>query len=83
LIILSFAAQAWRRAPVSGIEAMAGLTGKVVDWRDGRGRVLAHGEIWSAVGPQTIEPDSSVEIESVDGLTLHVRPRASKPARET
>ena len=82
LIILSFAARAWRRAPVSGIEAMAGLTGKVVDWKDGRGRVLAHGEIWSAVGPRTIEPDSSVEIESVDGLTLHVRPRASEPARE-
>ena len=83
LIVLSFAARAWRRAPVSGIEAMAGLTGKVVEWKDGRGRVLAHGEIWSAVGPPTIEPDSSVEIEQVDGLTLHVRPRTSKSTRET
>ena len=83
LIVLSFAARAWRKAPVSGIEAMTGLTGKVVEWRNGRGRVLAHGEIWSAVGPKMIEPDSAVEIEQVDGLTLHVRPRASEKARET
>jgi membrane-bound serine protease (ClpP class) len=83
LIVLSFAARAWRKAPVSGIEAMTGLTGKVVEWRDGRGRVLAHGEIWSAVGPKMIEPDSTVDIERVNGLTLQVRPRASEPARET
>ena len=82
LIVLSFAARAWRRAPVSGIEAMTGLTGKVVEWRDGRGRVLAHGEVWSAVGPERIEPESAVEIESVDGLILHVRPLASEPAKE-
>jgi membrane-bound serine protease (ClpP class) len=61
---------------------MSGLDGKVVEWSDGRGRVLAHGEIWSAVGPKAIEPDSTVEIERVDGLTLHVRSRASEPARE-
>ena len=83
LIVLSFAARAWRKAPVSGIEAMTGLTGKVVEWRDGRGRVLARGEIWSAVGPKMIEPDSTVDIERVNGLTLQVRPRASEPARET
>ena len=83
LIVLSFAARAWRKAPVSGIEAMTGLTGKVVEWRNGRGRVLAHGEIWSAVGPEMIEPDSTVDIERVEGLTLHVRPRAPEPARET
>ena len=82
LIVLSFAARAWRKAPVSGIEAMTGLTGKVVEWRNGRGRVLAHGEIWSAVGPEMIEPDSTVDIERVEGLTLHVRPRAAEPTKE-
>jgi membrane-bound serine protease (ClpP class) len=81
LIVLSFAVRAWRRSPVSGIEAMAGLTGKVIEWNEGRGRVLTHGEVWSAVGPQAIDPESSVEIEHVDGLTLHVRPRTSKSIR--
>ncbi len=80
LIVLSFAARAWRRAPASGIEAMAGTSGKVVEWSDGRGRVLAHGEIWSAVGPKRLEADSIVEIERVEGLTLHIRPRASELA---
>jgi membrane-bound serine protease (ClpP class) len=82
LIVLSFAARAWRRAPVSGLEAMIGAAGEVVEWRDGQGRVRAHGEIWSAVGPKTIEPKSAVKIERIDGLTLHVRPSASDPSRE-
>ncbi|MGI9420912.1 MAG: NfeD family protein [Geminicoccaceae bacterium] len=45
--------------------------------------MLAHGEIWSAVGPKRLEADSIVEIERVEGLTLHIRPRASESARET
>ncbi len=82
LIVLSFAARAWRKAPVSGIESMTGLNGKVVEWSGGRGRVLAHGEIWSAVGPERIEPDSAVKIERVDGLTLHVRPADPESEKE-
>lgn len=83
LIVLSFAARAWRRPAASGIEAMTGLSGKVIDWHDGSGRVLAHGEMWSAVGPRAIEKGSAVEIERVEGLTLHVRPSATTSQQES
>ena len=41
------------------------------------GRVFIEGEIWNAVSDVAIEANQSVEVVSVDGLTLRVKPRAA------
>ncbi|MGE4297455.1 MAG: nodulation protein NfeD [Desulfovibrionaceae bacterium] len=70
-------AQAQR--PVSGIDAMVGQTAVVRAWRDGIGEVLAHGEIWSASGPETLAVGDVVTIAAVHGLVLHVMPAPPAP----
>ncbi|MBX3277147.1 MAG: nodulation protein NfeD [Acidobacteria bacterium] len=72
-----------RRAPVqTGAETLSGWTAAAdEDFRkEGeiyRGRVLAHGELWSAVSRSPIAAGQPVEIEDRRGLTLNVRPARS------
>lgn len=74
-IIVYLAARAHRRPHVSGTEALVGHQAESIsDFADGRGRVHIEGEDWSAQGPDTIRDGDAVEIENVDGLTLHVNP---------
>jgi membrane-bound ClpP family serine protease len=39
--------------------------------------VFIEGEIWNAVSDVAVEANQSVEVVSVDGLTLRVKPRAA------
>lgn len=48
---------------------------EVVEWRGGRGRVMAGGELWTAYGPQDLEPGERVVVARTEGLTLAVRRR--------
>ena len=82
LIVLSLAVRAWRRPAASGVEALVGRSGRVIRWDNGRGDVLAHGEVWAAVGTTELETGADVVIEKVDGLTLHVAPTSSEPMKE-
>lgn len=43
-----------------------------------RGKVFVHGEIWNASADEEIPAGSPVEIVSVDGLTLRVRPETGQ-----
>jgi membrane-bound serine protease (ClpP class) len=67
-----------RRSPVRiGAQAMRGMSAKVLDWRDGRGHVLAQGERWQATGEEAFAPGESVEVAGITGLTLAIRRRRS------
>lgn len=72
-----------RRAPVqTGAETLSSWTAAADEEfrKEGeiyRGRVLAHGELWSAVSRSPITARQRVEIESRQGLTLNVRPARS------
>jgi membrane-bound serine protease (ClpP class) len=63
----------------AGVDEMIGLVGRCQSALDPKGKVFVRGEYWNAVlngsddAPATIGPGESVEIVSVDGLTLHVR----------
>lgn len=48
---------------------------EVVEWRRGKGRVLAGGELWSACGPDDLAPGDRVSVARTEGLTLQVRRR--------
>ncbi|WP_336971800.1 nodulation protein NfeD [Sphingobium aromaticiconvertens] len=63
-----------RHRIVSGREEMIGLRGVVDDWGSGAGHVLAHGERWKAIGPETLGKGRDVRVTALHGLTLHVEP---------
>ena len=56
-----------------------GLIGQIADVRsrlvpgDRAGRVLVHGELWSADADEVIEVGSRVRVVGVDGLRVSVR----------
>jgi membrane-bound serine protease (ClpP class) len=67
-----------RKSPARlGMQALRGLAAEVLDWREGRGHVLAQGERWQAIGEEAFAPGDRVEVAGVAGLTLAVRRRRS------
>lgn len=62
----------------AGLEEMIGLVGKSEGTIDGEGRVFIRGESWKAMSEAPIEAGVAVEVVSVEGLTVHVRPAAAK-----
>jgi membrane-bound serine protease (ClpP class) len=74
------AIKARQRAVVTGAEEMLGSLGTVIEWQDDRGRILVHGEVWSARAGASLAKGDSVRIVRREGLTLFVEP-ASKESR--
>jgi membrane-bound serine protease (ClpP class) len=75
---------AHREAPQSGAEELPGQEGDVRVAIDPVGQVFVDGALWRARhadGESPISTGTRVRIESVDGLTLIVRP-ASEPSKE-
>jgi membrane-bound serine protease (ClpP class) len=67
-------AQLWRVKV--GAETMVGRTVKAMTPIDNEGgKVFVEGEYWNAVSETPIEPNRDVEIVSVEGLTLRVKPK--------
>lgn len=58
----------------SGIEAMVGEAGEVVDaiTPEHDGKVFVHGELWSAGARQALPAGATVRVDAVDGLRLRV-----------
>ena len=64
-----------RRRPVEvGVHGLVGQTAVVRR----PGYVFANGELWHSRGDEALRPGDEVVIESVDGLTLDVRPVGSR-----
>ena len=63
-----------------GAQAMRGLPAEILDWRAGQATCCADGERWQARGDETFAPGETVEVASVDGLTLMVRRRPDATA---
>jgi membrane-bound serine protease (ClpP class) len=58
----------------TGAEQMIGAPATVVEWRNDRGRVHSHGEIWAARSAKPLQPQDQVKVVDRDGLTLIVEP---------
>ncbi|MCZ7562126.1 MAG: hypothetical protein M5U30_20590 [Burkholderiaceae bacterium] len=72
LLVLRMLWSARRRPVQTGERGMLGEHATVIEWNDGRGRVLAAGERWQAIGDAPLAPGQRVRIVSVDGLVLRV-----------
>jgi membrane-bound serine protease (ClpP class) len=64
-----------RRRVVTGQQAMVGEVGRVVEAiaAGATGKVVFHGEVWSATSEQRIEKDETIEVLSIEGRIAHVR----------
>ncbi|MBF85549.1 MAG: serine protease [Acidobacteria bacterium] len=75
LFLARLAVGAQRRRAVTGRAGMVDEVGRALTTFDsgGLGRVVTHGEIWSAMGTEPIAEGDQVKVVGVDGLTLTVR----------
>jgi membrane-bound serine protease (ClpP class) len=74
MLLMAMLARSQRRAVVTGEEQMVGSVARVLDWRDGQGRVRVHGEIWQARGPAGLRAGQEVRITAIERLQLEVTP---------
>ncbi len=77
-IVSGAALKSWRTKVVSGTASMIGEEVEASgDFAAGeKGQVLYHGEVWSAVCSEDVSEGASLQVTSVDHLTLEVRPKA-------
>lgn len=80
VVLLVFAIlKAHRGKALTGSEGMVGERAESIAafaQHNGQfeGTVRVHGEFWNATCPESVESNAAVEIESRDGLVLHVHP---------
>ncbi|MFH1123161.1 MAG: nodulation protein NfeD [Pseudomonadota bacterium] len=73
VVVSTLAFRAYRSKPKSGMEGLMGEVGLVKEPLDPEGLIFVHGEYWSAVSTEMIEPGEKVVVEAADGLVLKVR----------
>jgi len=61
----------------TGSEGLVSKRGVARTSIDKQGKVFVHGELWNAVSETPIAAGSSVEVMSIDGMTLRVRPQTA------
>ncbi len=72
-LIVTRVAKSYRMQASTGMEEMAGATGRVKKTLDPEGSVFVKGELWSAVSIDgTIEADQPIRVKRVEGLKLIV-----------
>jgi membrane-bound serine protease (ClpP class) len=72
MLIARLAATSHRRKVTTGSEAMIGMVGPILDWKDGRGHILINGERWQAVAAHPITAGDAARVTSIRDLTLNV-----------
>jgi len=64
-----------RKKSVTGTEGMLGIVGEILDWDNEKmaGKVLAHGEIWSATSVDRLTKGDKIEVIDINNLILKVK----------
>jgi len=57
----------------AGVEEMIGLIGRCEMAIDPKGKIFVHGEYWTSISGERIDPGEAVEVMGIEGLTLRVR----------
>jgi membrane-bound serine protease (ClpP class) len=76
-VLARMAVASQRLRPVTGVAGMIGEVGRALTAIEpgGIGRVVTHGEIWTAKATEAIAEGDAVSVTSLDGLTLTIRKR--------
>ncbi|ADR18508.1 NfeD family protein [Calditerrivibrio nitroreducens] len=75
LLIGKLVIKDFKKRSVTGTEGMIGKIGEVLDWDTSsrKGKILVHGEIWSAESDTDINRGDKVEVLQVNDLMLKVK----------
>ncbi len=66
--------KAQKRKKMTGYEELIGEEGEaIMDFKNGKGKVLIKGEIWNSISKEDIKKGDRVLVEEVKGLTLYVK----------
>ena len=81
VLVVRLALRARRQRGVSGAEGLVGASARVLDWSGSAGHVFVAGERWAARGASGLLPGQTVQVQTVQGLTLVVtaEPAARPP----
>jgi membrane-bound serine protease (ClpP class) len=63
-----------KKIPVTGSSGLIGEVGEVKEWSNTEGRIFVHGALWWATSEEPFSPGDKAEVQSVQGLTLTVKP---------
>lgn len=74
LWVIGAGLRAGRRRVTTGPQGLVGQHGVVMEHIDGAGMVRIGDELWSATSAEVLDPGTPVEVVSVSGLQLSVRP---------
>lgn len=77
VFLMTIAMRAMRMKVVTGEQGLVGEIGVAKTALAPEGKIFVHGEIWNAVSNAPVAAGDEVRVESVDGLTLAVRPEAT------
>ena len=73
ILITALVVKAHTAKTPTGLNALVGLTGPVKEWQGNRGKVLVHGEWWSAVSEEELAPGDRIEVTDVSGMLVTVK----------
>ncbi|MGM0518692.1 MAG: NfeD family protein [Campylobacterota bacterium] len=59
----------------TGVDEMIGAVARVVKKQDDTYKVALHSEVWNAKSKEDIQEGKEVIVDSIDGLTLHIKPK--------
>ncbi len=76
---LGMVLRARKRAVVSGVQRLVGMTTHVARLHDGEAWVWLDGELWHARSEAPLQPDEPVVVLAIDGLTAVVRSQSEQP----
>jgi len=74
VLAMGAAASAHRRKVVTGSEGLVGAKGVAETALEPMGTVRVEGELWKAKATEPVARGETVVVESIEGLTLSVRP---------
>ena len=63
-----------KRRPMTGGSGLIGEVCEVKEWSNTEGRIFVHGELWWATSEESLSPGDKAVVQSVQGLTLMVKP---------
>ena len=63
-----------KKRSICGLTGMLGKVAEVKQWQTSEGRVFVNGEMWRAVSDVPLLTGDKAVIQSVEGLTLRVKP---------
>lgn len=73
MLLIYLVTRSRRKKITTGSEGLIDATGDVAAWDASAGRVLIHGEIWSARGEETLAKGDKIVVTAIDGMTLLVK----------